>query len=289
MIITKLQGGLGNQMFQYALCRKLSLSHKTNLKLDTASLNLNDPLIVKRSYSLSIFNIKTPTASPEEISQFLAPQNLISKITLLFKKNKRYITEPTQVFSPAILKLPDNIYLDGYWQSPKYFSDIRDVLKKDFSLADPIPQKVLDLSEKITNCESVCINVRRGDFVTHPRNSKFHGFCDMTYFDKAIEKINSEIENPKFFIFSDDLKWCEDNLKLKYGGTIVGHNLAGPHFSWYLYLLSQCKHQIIPNSSFGWWGAWLNDNPNKIVIVPKKWINPEENTSDRYCDDWLVI
>ena len=203
MIITKLQGGLGNQMFQYALGRKLSLVHKTNLKLDTSNLNLNDPLIIKRSYSLSVFNIKTQIASPEEISRFLAPQNLISKITHLFIKNKRYITESTKVFSPTILKLPNNIYLDGYWQSPKYFSDIKDVLKKDFSLASPIPQKVLDLLEKIRNCESVCINVRRGDFVTHPRNSKFHGFCDMAYFDKAIEKISSQIKNPEFFIFSD--------------------------------------------------------------------------------------
>lgn len=281
MIISKLQGGMGNQMFQYALGRHLSIIHGVPLALDVSSFSEIDPLIVKRSYDIDVFRVGAVVADPTEVAR--------AKKRGIFSHPYRLIKEKSYPFDPEVLKAPASSYLDGYWQTERYFQDVAETIRSDFMLSAPLPQAVGRFAQKLAANDSVCINVRRGDFVNHPRNSAFHGTCDLEYFDAAVARIRTQIATPSFYYFSDDLDWCRENLVPRYGGEIVEHALAGERFEHYLHLISSCAHQIIPNSSFGWWGAWLNRNPDKIVIAPAKWTKAALDTRDLIPEGWVRL
>ena len=142
------------------------------------------------------------------------------------------------------------------------------------------------MADKIESSMSICLNVRRGDFVTNPH----HGTCSLYYYSQAIEYIVDRVKDAYFYIFSDDIEWCKKNMQINYPFTMVTHDIAGEKFKYYLKLMVDCKHYIIPNSTFGWWAAWLNTNPDKIVIAPKQWFRkPEIDTSDVIPRGWLRI
>ncbi|NUN65842.1 alpha-1,2-fucosyltransferase [Pseudanabaena biceps] len=295
MIIVKLQGGLGNQMFQYAIGKKLSLLNKTELKLDLSFLldRTPRPNFTYRDYNLNIFNLKIEFATQEEIKPFI--NYLDSKIkrkiyTYLFlgKKNK-YINEKKCNFNPDIFKLTGNIYLDGYWQTEKYFNDIKNILYNDFIVKTNQDQKNQDVAKTIKNTNSVSIHIRRGDYIDNKQIYHFHGICDLNYYYNCVNLLLKKLKNPNFFIFSDDHQWMKENLKLDYPMTFVDHNDASKNYE-DLRLMSQCKHNIIANSSFSWWGAWLNQNPDKIVYAPQKWFNDtSKKTQDLIPDQWIRV
>lgn len=291
MIVVKLQGGMGNQMFQYALGRHLSLRHRTQLYLDISSFeDISDPLIIKRQFDLSVFNIQAAIAPLEIIEKCKRADTRLGKIiSLLNPRIYQYVHEHKPGFDPRILHVRDNTYLDGYWQSEKYFADYKDIIRQDFSIRAEMPLKVCKLAGRILKTESACIHVRRADFVHHARTRKCHGFCDIDYFDKAVSVLRDKIENPQFFIFSDDPEWCRNHILPRYGGEIIEHEYNGERSEWHLYLIACCKHQIISNSSFGWWGAWLNTNPNKIVIAPDHWTNDPKDKNDRIPGNWIRL
>ena len=271
MIITKLIGGLGNQMFQYAAGRRAAYVNKTELKLDTSWFKNPDGAI-KRDYLLNVFNIEEVFATKEEINKFnVRNQGLL---TLFYKK---------------ILKINNNTYLEGYWQSEKYFKDIKDIIRKEFILknkADVANQKMI---RQIKNCDSVSIHIRRGDYVFDEKTNKYHGFCDLDYYLKAVVLIAKKVKNPQFFVFSDDPIWVKQNLHLKFPYLYVDHNTGKKDYE-DMRLMSECKHNIIANSSFSWWGAWLNKNKDKIVIAPKKWFRESSiNTKDLIPKSWIKI
>ncbi len=266
MIIVKLRGGLGNQMFQYATGRNLSLKNNTKLKFDVTELEY-DKL---RNYELHIFNISGSIASNFRL-MFIRKfnKNIISK---MLGQNYFYIKQKDWYFDSTILNKKGNIYLDGYWQSEKYFKDIKQIIKRDFTIRHEPDKKNKSMLKKIENSNSVCIHVRREDYIRNKITKEVHGICSLEYYHNAVKIIEKKTRNPKFFIFSDDPKWPRENLKLKYPTIYVDINNAKKSYE-DLRLLSNCRHFIIANSSFSWWGAWLSNSPDKIVCAPEKWFN----------------
>jgi hypothetical protein len=270
MIITRLQGGMGNQMFQYAIGRALSLKYNVPLKLDKSIYDA-DTNLVKRTYDLSVFNIEENIAEANEVP-FIYRNHIKGKLFYMIgvflrrlfvnKGKERFFNFDSNIFS-----LGSDMYLDGYWQSPKYFTNIEDVIRKDFTLKNKLPSHIENLKEVIEKENSLCVHVRRGDYV----GNKHHEVVGKEYYEKAIEKMKSLTMISKIYVFSDDIKWCEENMKFDAPTMFVGEEYAGQKAEGHLVLMSTCKNFIIPNSSFSWWGAWLSNNKDKKVIVPKKW------------------
>ncbi len=277
MVIVKLMGGLGNQMFQYAFGRSLSIRHNTTLKLDCSFLldRTPRPHTTFRDYDLSILNIKEQFASSEETASFVSyrpsPLQQICKIVRLQFQKRYHIKEIFLKLYGNLNKLDGDIYLDGYWQSESFFKDINSIIRQEFTFKEPMERKANELAQKIISVNAVSINIRRGDYVSDPEMRSLHDVCGGDYYLAAINKMASMTAQPVFFVFSDDGAWCQENLKIKYPFFIVDHTCAGKKFKDYLKLTTLCKHHIIPNSTFAWWGAWLNPSEEKIVIAPKRW------------------
>jgi hypothetical protein len=249
MITVKLNGGLGNQMFQYAFGRSLAVQKKTNLLLDISNFDRD----TKRSFLLHQYNIKAEAFKP----------NLINKITRKLKLTK-IIGETT--YKPENIK--ENVLYDGYWQNEIYFKNLRPLLLNELSLKTETSSETKSWLSKIKKCESVSVHVRRGDYMEE-KHKKLFGVLEKDYYVNAINRMKKVIANPSFFLFSDDVNWCKENLsditRLYY---VSGNKIK---ITEELFLMSECNHNIIANSSFSWWGAWLNQSPNKIVITPKNW------------------
>ena len=292
MIITKLIGGLGNQMFQYAAGRRASVVNKTELKLDITEYD-HQVGITHRVYMLNAYKIHASIATKSEIEAFKSlsldfiPRSWHRLKILLLRRH--YIRQKASHFTHELLNAADNSYLDGYWGSEKYFSDIGEILRKDFTLKKKPDKTNSELIQHIKNCNSVSIHVRRSDYVKDKKTHDFHGVCGLAYYKKAISLITKKVMNPSFFIFSDDPDWCKANFRLRYPTTYVRHNL-GKNDCEDMRLMSVCKHNIIANSTFSWWGAWLNRNPDKIIVAPKRWFtNKSINTEDLIPNSWIKI
>lgn len=168
-------------------------------------------------------------------------------------------------------KLPSECLLDGYWQSPRYFEPIADELRNSiFQFRYPINAEAQKLKAEIQSGSSICLNVRRTDFLTN----QFHGALSEEYFYSAVEKMGETTSEPKIYVFSDDIPWCRENLRFPYETVVVDHSFKGYKFATYLELMSACRHFIIPNSTFAWWAAWMGKHPEKRVIAPTRWFNP---------------
>jgi hypothetical protein len=301
MVIVRLMGGLGNQMFQYAAGRRLSLVRATELKLDLAFLLDRRPRenFVFRDYNLGIFNVKENFASPQETAPHTGNYaNAFRR--LVFKaqkaagvKHRPYLRERYFHFDADLLNAPGNIYLDGYWQSEKYFQDVADVIRKDFAFKTPLLSSGSDISEiasQIQASGSVCLHVRRGDFVENPVTAQFHGFVGMGYINRAVATVAAKINQPRFFVFSDDIEWCRANIRLDYPTTVVGQADRGREFGNDFRLMTLCRHFIISNSAFGWWAAWLGGHPGKIVVAPEQWFaSSPHSTRDLFPASWTII
>jgi len=293
-MITKLIGGLGNQMFQYAVARSLSVIKQTGFKMDVSGFELVKPPYTPRRYELNYFSIIENFASNEEIQMFKGKKANLSvflgKIfSILQNHTYHYYSEKKFNYDPDVFELKGNIYLDGYWQTKKYFKNIKYIIKNDFTVKTEPDEKNKELINKIKNCNAVSVHVRRGDYVEVPLTSSIHGTCGLDYYKKSIDLITERINNPHFFIFSDDTKWTKENLKIGFPTTYVTHN--GPDKGYEdLRLMSNCRHFIIANSSFSWWGAWLSDNLDKIVLAPERWFMKEGmDTKDLIPEGWIKV
>ena len=283
MIIVKLIGGLGNQLFQYAAARRLAEKHSTILKLDITGFEKDKHCL--RTYNLHCFYIHESLATNAEIN--LIQWNLFNR--LKHKLSSSDGTEKQFDFDPKILDAPNNILLDGYWQSEKYFADISDILRREFVVKYQQDAQSQMFSDRIQSTESVSLHVRRADYVQNALTNKIHGTCDQDYYDRAIRYIAERVNHPHFFIFSDEPEWVKDNLKIGFPMTVVDCNDASRNYE-DLRLMSTCKHNIIANSSFSWWGAWLNPNPDKLVITPEQWFNDKKrNTKDLIPEQWVKM
>lgn len=293
MIIVKLIGGLGNQMFQYAAARRLSHVNNVPLKFDLDWFE-NHSTDIKREYELNVFNIQGKPASPDETAKLKEPPCKPSLFSLIKRKilpsyKQTHIRQRHYHFEPDILELGSNTYLEGYWQSEKYFKDIDTVIRKEFTFKPEPDSLNREMAGCIKSSDSVSLHVRRGDYILNEVTNNYHGTCSQEYYSKAIEIISKKIKAPQFFVFSDEPEWTKANLDIKHTATYIDIN--GPEKAYEdMRLMSLCKHHIIANSSFSWWGAWLNPEPDKMVIAPSKWFNDKSiNTKDLLPETWTVI
>jgi hypothetical protein len=281
MIIVRLLGGLGNQLFQYAAGRGIASMSNSILKIDITGFD-SYPL---HRYSLNHFNIIENIASPSDISRLRRKRNgpvaMTMKLIDAFKPyyKRSFIEERFFHFDTNILRIYGDAYLEGYWQSEKYFAHISDMIRREVTVKEKPDNENAKMMRLIRDVESVSLHIRRGDYISNATTNQKHGTCDLNYYYKAIEMISSSIDEPYFFIFSDDLSWVKENLVINYPATFVAHNGVKKGYE-DLRLMSQCKHHIIANSTFSWWGAWLCVNEGKKVFAPAKWFN--DNTIDTH-------
>lgn len=290
MIISNIIGGLGNQMFQYAVGRALSLQHGQPLRLnvsDFTGYGLHQGFELKR-----VFDCPTEIATDNDIRRILGWQfsPLIRRFVMRpgFSKIRyaAFVAEPHFHYWHGINNIPSDSYLSGYWQSERYFNSVAAQIRNDFLFKKPLENKNLELQEKIKSVNSVSLHVRRGDYVKNIKTSAEHGICSIDYYNNSINRISQRVSNPHFFIFSDDINWVKYNLTINYPFTYVSHNSGVESFN-DMHLMSLCNNNIIANSSFSWWGAWLNSNPEKIIISPMKWFQSKKyNTDDLIPTNW---
>jgi hypothetical protein len=274
MIITRITGGLGNQMFQYAIAKSIAKKNSDIFKLDISFY----PKQSLRKYELNLFNIEENIATEEECARLRGSEGLWFKIkrklNLSINRPKSYTFENNlTLFDKEVWNKKGDIYLDGFWQNESYFKDIRDEILKDFTLKQDISNEAKKYLKNIQNITSVSLHIRRGDYVENNHTNKVHGICDLDYYKKAIRYINEKVKEPIFYIFSDDISWCKENFNFLENKIFVDNTRSAVED---LELMKYCKHNIIANSTFSWWGAWLNDNKDKIVVAPKIWFEKEE-------------
>lgn len=284
MIITKLKGGLGNQMFQYAAGLALAEHHRTIFKLDVSWFQERPGYEAHNRYGLSCFNITEQFATSSEIERFEAPTltrtekwSVALARALHFYRYARAHTHdtpwhcpPDAHHYPEFSQLPDGTALDGYFQSEKFFTPVADLLRLHFTFRYPAPPAVMELAERIRSKPSIALHFRRGDYARNPTFARELGVLDLGYYERALALLRERAPDATLYIFSDDIEAVAREF-----------SPPGPHEfvrcvkPWHAYdkirLMSLCDHIAIANSSFSWWGAWLNQNPEKLVVAPDPW------------------
>ena len=291
MYTIKIGGGLGNQIFYYAFYKKLkNLGYEVYVDISEMELyNLHNGYELEQVFRLDILKIP----QEQKIKELtLIERKFLNRIYIKLKKiiyilSKRvYIEKWGEISFPKHNKKNKNIYCLGAFQSEKYFYDIRDIIRQELEfpiIKDELNKKI---EKEIRNSNSVSIHIRRGDYLN---DKGLGGLAPLKYYQNAIEYIKSKINNPCFFIFSNDIEWCKQNLDLE-NCYYIDWNKGKESYR-DMQLMSLCKHNIIPNSSFSWWGAWLNNNPDKIVIAPEKWFNDcvKMDYSNVVPETWIKI
>lgn len=293
MKIVKINGGLGNQMFQYAFaCKLRHLFPNEKLLIDIKSFQGN----TERNYELNyVFNVDIPVATAMDICHFTLPfssnskwgSRIHSRLGKFFNRNI-YVENKINYFKfyQEPLNIKSSCYYDGVWFNEGYFGDIKEKIKEVFTFKRPLNSFYKNIKKSIEESNSVSIHVRRGDYLLY---DAYKGICDREYFEKAIIYIKENIENPHFFIFSNDILWCKNNLEpLMDSYTFVDNN--DPQNNYLdMQFMSYCKHNIISHSSFSWWAAWLNNNSNKKVIAPYLWVNSKIIKNKPQLKNWILI
>lgn len=279
-------GGLGNQLFQYAFARAVAEILKCDFKFDISSYQIDN----LRKLELEIFKPNLPIANENEIKALKIKAkvpNFLRKILKIEKfDTKSYFHEKEFVFHPEVFKKNPPMYFEGFWQSEKYFKQIEAVIREDFTFENFDFIENTQLLEQIQNSNSVAFHIRRGDYVNNPKVQAIYDVITLQYYQNAIEYMQKNLENPVFCVFSDDIEWVKNNLVLENALYSTGKN----HFEDF-YFMQNCKHNIIANSSFSWWAAWLNNNKNKIVIAPEKWYSDSSKLAykDVIPESWIKL
>ncbi len=299
MIITRTAGGTGNQLFQYALGRTLAEKYKVPLLIDNdMQKHLSENGFFKRykniffrKYTLDNFTISANLANRSQIPWYLRNffcDKIRSSIDgvrrrIFLHKGREKI--PYQ-FDKKILEIGPDVYLDGDWQSYKYFEKYSEIIKKELQLKISLPENIIKLGKKIKLEKSLCLHVRRGDYV----NNSYHGVLENNYYTQAFQYIKNNFETENIYIFSDDIEWCKINISFDIPTFYVDDEYKGKDDLGHFWLMQQCKYFIIVNSSFSWWAAWLAERPEKIVITPKNWVNDDSiNTKDLIPPEWIRL
>jgi hypothetical protein len=289
-VIVGLYGGLGNQMFQYAMGRAVSLRLSAQLELDISSFSG----VPDRQFALKPFSIQADIlpAKDNGVGHGSVRQKIYQKLARRFSGRRlgvKVFRERTFHFDPASSGIEESVYLDGYWQSEKYFSSVPDAIAEDFSLRHSMTVQSNEMLNKISGSNAICLHVRRGDYVSNPSANAVHGLCSLDYYQAGLKYVCSGVSDPHCFVFSDDPEWVRANLHLPFSMTIVDFN--GPDMAHEdLHLMAACKHFVIANSSLSWWGAWMGKHPGKRVVAPKQWFrNDSKDTSDLIPATWIRL
>ena len=297
-VIVSLYGGLGNQLFQFATALSLAKKNHARVFLDLSWFD-KDHLSAgetPRAYALGVYDLGCDVFIQENRRKSLCHKHLSKYIDAVLRRIRKYIhvgiallQEKSMKYHPnlRINKLP--VWLYGYWQSYKYFEDIKPALREMIAFPRNMNSTMQAIYQDILEKDAICIHVRRGDYVTNPSAAEFHGLCDLSYYYAGINLIIKNLTNPHAYIFSDDPLWVKNNFKIQIPSTVVDIN--GPDEAHQdLWLMAACKHFIIANSSLSWWGAWLSDHSNKIVVAPHQWfLNDQTSTEDLIPEQWIRI
>ncbi|WP_410501913.1 alpha-1,2-fucosyltransferase [Exiguobacterium acetylicum] len=290
MKIVQISSGLGNQMFQYALYIYLKNEGFNSFIDSKTNYNLSKQ---HNGYELEkVFHIKPKEINEKMIKKYrLNKESLIDKLLKKIAINTTYYKEKREfIFDKTILK-KKNEYLKGYWQSYKYIEPVENIIKEQFQfkiddfLLNEVNKKTLS---NILKTNSISVHVRRGDYYQGNNINKFGNITTLKYYEKAFKKISTLVENPHYFIFSDDIEWCKKNLKEKNIHYVDANKKENSFID--MYLMSKCDHNIIANSSFSWWGAFLNSHEEKIIIAPSKWLHGQlYEETEIVPNEWIKI
>ncbi len=295
VVITKLMGGLGNQMFQYAAGRALALRLDVPLLLDRSFLDRRDETVTHtlRGFELDVYRIQCSIAGPAELEAIWR----VEKNPLLRSISNRLpslvrnpvFRETTRKYMERFGRLEAPVELEGFWQSEAYFKSIRGKLLEEF-MPRVAPEGLnRELLGQIQSGEAISLHVRRSDYLTNAEANRFHGVCSVDYYERAAAAQAVNVSQPLFYVFSDEPEWVKANIRLPYTTTYVSHNKGRDSYL-DLFLMRHCLHHIIANSSFSWWGAWLGERPGKKVIAPAQWFaDPNAETGDIVPPDWIRL
>jgi hypothetical protein len=281
-------------MFQYAIGRALAIRSGTALKLDLSSFATD----IKRRFELDTFPIQATPASEIDLKSFRLRRNG-NKWNWQARASRvldRYLgTGRSSVyrerffhFDPMVRNLKPPVYLDGYWQSEKYFADCAQLLHREFTPLAPLEPENAVIAGRIGSTNAVSLHVRRGDYVNEPNVSRYHGTCSADYYRRAVDHIAGRVQDGHLFVFSDEPNWARDNLQFAQPTTVVAVNGLNRGFR-DMQLMARCRHHIIANSSFSWWGAWLGRTPDKIVVAPKRWFQVDHDIGDLIPASWVQV
>jgi hypothetical protein len=290
-------GGLGNQMFQYAFAKSISVRYNIPFIMDCQYFEAKDiPQFLE--FKLDVFDIDLHIANGLELRRFRDPFfiSFINKIARFYNlPNFLKSNNINEVrFNNSIVNDTfnfDNCYLTGYWQSENYFKSIEQFITNDFEFKTPLDNKNIQFKKIMEMTNSISIHIRRGDYISNASASKNHGTCSIEYYRSAINLINIEVDNPIFFIFSDDFDWIKQNDFGISNYHLIDWNRGEKSYC-DMRMMSYCSHNIIANSTFSWWGAWLNRNPDKIVISPRKWfadVRRKDDSNKIIPNNWRKI
>lgn len=284
MLLVNVIGGLGNQMFQYAYACSLS-NRGYDVKLsiaDYASYTLHDGFVLDK------YNISLEIATPEQTQKF-KPSKLSKKLSFLPFFN--ILQEKTLLFDMNNLSPKDGCFVEGYFQCEKYFVEYRDLILHDFVFNHPFAEYTQRIEESIKETlTSISLHIRRGDYINNDTTNSIHGTCSLDYYREAISYFEKKYQGVVFFIFSDDIEWVKSNFNLDNFVYVESTDNRLPHED--MYLMTLCDHNITANSSFSWWGAWLNTNQEKEVIAPKYWFKDVKKNLEAkniVPDNWIRL
>lgn len=285
MIAVRMAGGLGNQMFQYAAALALSRRLGVVLRLDVREFE---------NYSLHGFGLDrwSVSAAPMELHEMRrfpeSGRRLALSLYRRFGLKTRFYVEPGFEFDSGWLALGDGLQLNGYFQSEKYFSGIRDILLQEFVPLEALDGLNGDIFSAARAANSISIHVRRGDYISNPETLRIHGICSLDYYRAAIAHFRALVVTPRFFVFSNDIAWARENLPLGEDAVYVEGNEQSPEVD--IFLMANCRHHVIANSSFSWWGAWLCNMPGQQVVTPFPWFNaPDMPAPDLLPAHWVKL
>ena len=292
-IVVKVNGGLGNQMFQYALARKLSASLNVPVVLDLSFFELERGIHTARPYELGHFAPTLLPATSNTLAEFekIRGSAMVQRMDkwLPFTQSRHLFQEKEFTYDPSVLKIGDHTYVDGHWQTERYFDDSTPLIRTEFTFQAPYSAVDGEIVNRMEHGNSVSIHIRRGDYLTNKAAAAYHGVCDMAYYLRALKYLEERHQGLELFVFSDEIDQARAELKSSWPTTFVGHNTGANSFA-DMRLMAHSKHHIIANSSFSWWGAWLGNKAGGTVIAPSKWfLDPTINTHDLIPNRWTRL
>lgn len=289
MILTHLMGGIGNQMFQYAAAKSLA----SRLSMEQTLYFEDHYDLANRNFALSVFNISCRQASDKELNEYLPSRGVKRRLKKLLGINytgKLYREQHMFLLDKGFFNIDKEVFFSGFWQNYRYFKDVEEELREDFRfVTSPSGLNETTINKIQSTDTSVSVHVRRTDYI-NPKSGLYP--LPLSYYERAIKKLESDLgKSPHYFFFSDDPEWVRETFGSMMGDrfSLIEHN-DGQHGHEDLRLMSTCNHHIIANSSFSWWGAWLNSKPNKKVIAPEVWMknHPEAREALFNSDNILI-
>jgi hypothetical protein len=298
VVVVRVKGGLGNQLFQYAAGKALAQRHGVRLGLDTRwyEADLAQRGLTERTFDLPHFAVDIGMASVAELRFCFASDDhrlrarIGRRLPAMFFGRRRWVHQEPG-YDPAFEHLPPKVFLEGYFQHPAYFAGIEKQLRREFRLRESPPAEVVSFAEMLSATASVCIQVRRSDYVSNASAAQVHGVSDEEYYRAAWARVVAKVPAAQGYVFSDDQAWAEWTFADWPRVSVVEPSWNGPAYLHKFYLMCACRHFIIANSTWGWWAAWLGEHPDKVVVMPTRWFRDEvlnEATFGLRIPGWIV-